>query len=74
MAEGILARAWHALTGWVDPSGKTIPRADQPGMSEEISPVGAIHAQPPFMGHLAWDLDPQRLGAIMRAAAFSSLA
>ena len=41
-------------------------------MTEEIATVGAIHARPPFMGHLAWDLDPQRLGAIMQAAAMGS--
>lgn len=72
MAENVLGRAWTALNGWVDQFGKTVPRADQATMDVEISPVGALHARPPFMGHLAWDLNPQQLGAIMQAAATGS--
>jgi phage gp29-like protein len=34
----------------------------------QISPPGSIHARPPFDGHLAFGIDPGRLGALIRAS------
>lgn len=52
----------------IDRFGTPIPREDFPVLTEEISPVSAEHARPPFQGHLAWGINPQRLGGILRAA------
>lgn len=54
--------------GLLDQYGETIPPEDIARLREETSPAGAIHSRPPFQGHLAWGIDPQRLGAIVRAA------
>ena len=37
-------------------------------LREEISATAAIAGRPPFPGHRAFGIDPQRLGAIIRAA------
>jgi len=55
-------------SGILDLSGKPIPRATIAQLREEVSPVGALFARPPFTGHLAFGMDPSRLGAIIRAA------
>jgi hypothetical protein len=56
----------------MDQFRKAVAPAEAKQLSEEISPVGAIHARPPFEGHIAWGINPQRLGAIMKAAANGS--
>ena len=52
----------------LDQYGKAIPAEDIRALTEEISPVGGEHARPPFQGNIAWGMNPQRLGAIVRAA------
>src|SRR6185437_306465 len=52
----------------VDQFGDPIPPEAIAALREEISPPGAQFARPPFDGHLAWGINPQRLGAIIRAA------
>src|SRR5579872_1003657 len=62
-------RWWMAdISGLVDQFNQPISRAAIAQLREEISPVGAIHARAPFDGHLAFGMDPGRLGAIIRAA------
>jgi phage gp29-like protein len=58
----------EALSSLIDQHGRRIPRAEIAALREEISPVGAIHARPPFEGHFAFGMDPARLGAFIRAA------
>ena len=52
----------------LDQFGVSIPAADIARLREEISPPSAAHARPPFAGHLAFGLNPERLGGILRAA------
>ena len=54
--------------GLLDQFGETIPPEQIAALREEISPVGGIYARPPFQGHLAYGINPQRLGAVIRAA------
>jgi phage gp29-like protein len=56
------------MSSLIDQYGKPISRAVIAALREEISPVGAIHARPPFEGHFAFGMDPARLGAFIRAA------
>lgn len=56
------------LSGLMDQHGRRFTRAEINALRDEISPVGAIHARPPFQGHLAFGIDPERLGAYIRAA------
>ncbi len=58
----------ETLSGLVDQFNKPIPRADIAALREEISPTGGQFARPPFMGHLAFGIDPVRLGGIIKAA------
>ena len=57
-----------AESGILDQFGKPIPRAVIAALTEEISPVGGQYGRPPYEGHIAWGINPQRLGAILRAA------
>ncbi len=52
----------------IDQFGTPIPSWQIAALREEISPVGAMRARPPFEGHLAAKMDPGRLGACLRAA------
>ena len=52
----------------LDQYGKKIPSATIAQLREEIAPIGGQYARPPFTGHLAFGIDPQRLGAIVKAA------
>ena len=52
----------------LDQFGTPIPREVISALTEEISPVGAQFARPPYSGDIAWGINPQRLGAIVRAA------
>jgi len=58
----------ETLSGLVDEFNRPIRRADIARLREEISPVGGQFARPPFQGHLAFGIDPMRLGAIIKAA------
>jgi phage gp29-like protein len=49
----------------VDQFGAKIPRG---ALSREISAPNYRSARPPFEGHLAFGMNPQRLGSILRAA------
>ena len=55
-------------TRLLDQYGKPISRAEIAALREEISPPGAMHSRPPFSGHLAFGMDPGRLGTVLRAA------
>ena len=57
-----------ASTGLVDQFGTAIPASAIRGLRSETVPVGGQYARPPFSGHLAFGIDPQRLGAIVRAS------
>jgi phage gp29-like protein len=37
-------------------------------LRDEISPPGAYYARPPFSGHLAFGMDPEQLGGVVRAS------
>jgi phage gp29-like protein len=52
----------------LDQWGKKIPLAEIAALTEEISPVGGEHARPPFQGNIAFGINPQHLGTILRAA------
>jgi phage gp29-like protein len=52
----------------LDQFGAPIPPATIAALREEISPPGAMHARPPFSGHLAFGMEPRRLGTILRGA------
>ncbi len=52
----------------LDQYGRPIPRDQIRAMREEISPSGAMYARPPFAGHLAFGMDPETLGATVRAS------
>jgi len=53
----------------VDPyTLKPIQKAVAAQFDEEISPTGGQYARPPFQGHLAFGMDPARLGALIKAA------
>ena len=53
----------------LDPAtGRPFTRATLAGMRTEVSPSGAQYARPPFSGHIAFGLDPDRLGSIVRAS------
>jgi phage gp29-like protein len=52
----------------IDESGKVISSTYIASLRDEISPVDATVGRPPFSGHLAYGMDPVRLGTIMRAS------
>ena len=52
----------------VDQFGRPFSRAEIANLREEISPPNAGQGRPPFNGHLAFGIDPSRLGAVLRAA------
>lgn len=54
-----------AMSSLLDQFGERIPRA---ALRAEISAPNWQSARPPFEGHLAFGMSPQRLAAIMRAA------
>jgi phage gp29-like protein len=56
------------LRGLIDQFRKPVAAKDAARMSEEVYPAGSAHSRPPFEGHIAWGIDPQKLGGIMRAA------
>lgn len=57
------------LSNIIDPaSGKRIPRWQIAQLQDQTAPVGAQFARPPFTGHLAFGMDPGRLGTIIRGA------
>ena len=55
-------------SGLVDQFGVAIRPAAAAEFAREISPVNALLGRPPFDGHLAFGMDPGRLGGILRAA------
>jgi phage gp29-like protein len=57
-----------AKIGLVDQYENPISSADFKLLETEVAVVGAIHARPPFQGHIAFGLNPERLGAIVNAA------
>lgn len=57
-----------APTGLIDQFGKAIPTSAIRALRTETVPVGGQYSRPPFSGHLAFGIDPQRLGAIVRAS------
>jgi phage gp29-like protein len=57
-----------AVNGLVDQYGNAISSADFRTLETEVAEVSAIHGRPPFQGHVAFGLNPERLGAIIRAA------
>jgi phage gp29-like protein len=52
----------------LDQFGNVIPPEQIAALRQEISAPSAMNARPPFSGHLAFGIDPGRLGAIIRAA------
>jgi phage gp29-like protein len=54
-----------ADTGLIDQWGKPIPRAR---LQSEIAAPDYVSARPPFAGHYAYGMTPQRLASILRAA------
>lgn len=56
------------VSSLLDQFGKPITRAQIAQLREEISPVGGQFARPPFQGHLAFGIDPARLGGVIKAA------
>ena len=56
------------LSGLFDQYGVPIPRSVLASMRREISNTDAMDGRPPFAGHLATRMRPERLGAVMRAA------
>ena len=52
----------------LDQYGDPVDPATIAALRTEISPVGGQFARPPFSGHLAFGINPERLGAIIRAA------
>ena len=52
----------------LDQDGKRINAAEIARLREEIAPPGALHARPPFDGHIAFGMDPGRLASIMLGA------
>ena len=52
----------------LDQDGKRINAAEIARLREEIAPPGALHARPPFDGHIAFGMDPGRLAGIMLGA------
>jgi phage gp29-like protein len=57
-----------AKTGLVDQYDNPISSADFALLETEVAGVSAIHGRPPFEGHIAFGLNPERLGTIVRAA------
>ncbi|MDA8049974.1 MAG: DUF935 family protein [Rhodospirillales bacterium] len=52
----------------IDQFGNPIPRAAMAGLGKETAGPSAFSARPPFEGHLAYGMAPERLGVILRAA------
>ena len=52
----------------VDQFGQPIPRPVSTVMDVEIAAPGSTTARPPFVGHLAFGINPGRLGALVRGA------
>jgi len=52
----------------LDEHGKPFTREQIHALRDEISPSGAMYARPPFSGHLAFGMDPEHLGSIVRAS------
>ncbi len=52
----------------LDQFGTPIPSAVIRAMREEIAPPGAQYGRPPLSGHLAFGIEPGRLGAVLRGA------
>ena len=51
-----------------DQFGTRLPPEQTDALDQEISSVGAVHSRPPFQGHIAWGINPERLGAVIKAA------
>jgi phage gp29-like protein len=56
------------LSGIIDQDGKPITRAQIAQLREPIAAPSSYSARPPFAGHLAFGIDPGRLGALIRGA------
>lgn len=52
----------------LDQFGEPVSRAAARTLGIETAPIGSAHNRPPFIGHLAFGIDPGRLGRIIRAA------
>ena len=52
----------------LDQDGNRISRTEIARLREQIAPPGAMHARPPFDGHIAFGMDPSRLAGLMLAA------
>ena len=57
-----------ANSGLTDQFGVPVSSADFAELTREVATVGAIHSRPPYQGHIAFGLNPDRLGTIIRAA------
>ena len=56
------------LSGLVDQFNVPIPRADIQKLREPIAEPSSVSARPPFAGHMAFGIDPGRLGMLIRGA------
>lgn len=56
------------IPGLIDEFGKPLARTSRRVLGEEVSPVGALYARPPFSGHIAFGMTPDQLGAVVRAS------
>ncbi len=52
----------------VDQFGNAISRAEIAQLKTQVAAPSGFSARPPFAGHLAFDIEPRRLGAVIRAA------
>lgn len=56
------------LSGLVDQFNTPIKRAEIAQLREPVAAPSSFSARPPFVGHLAFGIDPGRLGMLLRAA------
>jgi len=52
----------------IDQFGNPIRRADIAALREQIAAPDAAQGRPPFQGHLAFGMNPQRMGAVLQGA------
>lgn len=52
----------------LDQFGDAIPPEQIARLREDNAPIGGLYGRPPFSGHIAWGINPQRLASIIRAA------
>jgi phage gp29-like protein len=52
----------------IDQFGAVIPRAEIAQLKQQVASPSSFSTRPPFAGHLAFGIDPGRLGMILRGA------